>query len=215
MRTPQRPLAFWTLAGLALLIGHNAVYLVQLGPGQALAAALRGAGHGYWEPASAVLGILGLGAGALAMARLWGLRRRARGLGAPPAPGPRGFGRRWLVAWATLLAVVAVGFLVQENVEHFISHNHAPGLGALLGPEYPLALPVLTVITAVGGLALALLRHVEHGLLAAIAVALRLPATRAPRTVLRPPLRLAFPTTSPMAGSPAGRAPPRTLVSAS
>jgi hypothetical protein len=202
------------MAGLALLISHNAVYIVQTGPGQPLATALRGAGHAYWGVAGAVLGLIGLLAVVGALARLWSLRRRASDLRATLMPPSCGFGRRWLGAWARLLIVVALGFLVQENVEHFIGHNHAPGLGALAGPEYPLALPVIGLITAVLALVLAAIRQVEHVLLVSIAAALERFSTRPPRAIRRPPLRLAVAHTSPMAGTWAGRAPPRWPVSA-
>ena len=66
----------------------------------------------------------------------------------PPMP-RRPFARRFAVAWLRLAAVVAVGFVIQENVEHSIIHGHAPGVGALLGPEYPLALPVIGLIGAI------------------------------------------------------------------
>jgi hypothetical protein len=207
-------LAFWAISGLALLVSHNAVYLVQTGPGAPLAAALRDAGHGYWGIAGAALGLIGIVAVVGALARLWSLRRRARDLRAQSTSGSRGFGRRWLGAWSRLLAVVAVGFLVQENVEHFIGHGHAPGLGALAGHEYPLALPVIGLITTVAALVLAGIRQVEHVLLVSIAVALERFSTRPPRAIPRPPLRLSFTATSPMAGAWAGRAPPRGFVSA-
>lgn len=208
------PAAFWAVAGLALLISHNAVYLVQTGPGQSLAAALRDAGHGYWEIAGAALGLIGLGAVGAALADLWGLRRRASELRAKAASRSQGFGARLVATWARLVGAVAIGFLLQENVEHFIGHNHAPGLGALIGPEYPLALPLIGLVTGAAALVLAAIRQAEQVLLISLAVALRRLSTRPPRAILRPPLRLAVPATSPMAGARAGRAPPRGLVSA-
>jgi hypothetical protein len=211
---PRGPLAFWATAGIALLLSHNAVYLFQVGPGEPLVAALREAAHGYWSAASAGLALIGLTAVAVVLIELRKLRRQARELRAHASRAAQGFGRRWLRAWARLLAVVALGFLVQENVEHFIGHGHAPGLGALVGPEYPLAIPVIALITGVAAAALAALRQAEHALLDSIAFALRRIVARAPRAVLRPSLRLAPPTTSPMAGTSAGRAPPPQLVSA-
>jgi hypothetical protein len=212
-RIPRR-LAFWAAAATALLVSHDAVFLIQLGPGEALVRALREAGHAYWGAASLGIALLAIAGGIVAGARVSSLRRRARALGADPIKRPGGLGRRWIGAWAPLLATVAIGFLVQENVEHFIGHNHAPGLGALMGPEYPLALPIIGLITAFAALMLAAIRHVEHVLFASIAVALRRFTTRPPRAMLRPPLRVAVPAASPMAGARAGRAPPRWLVSA-
>lgn len=207
--------AFWALAGVALLASHDAIYLIQVGPGQELASALRQAGHGYWTAASIALAMLGMVAGIVAVLRLRRLRRVARDLGAAPATGVRQFGTRWLGAWARLLAVVAIGFTVQENIEHLIRHGHAMGLGALLGPEFPLALPVVALITAIAGLGVAGLGHAEQALLVSIAAALRRSLGRAPRAIPRPPFRLAVAPASPMGSAWAGRAPPRVLVSAS
>jgi hypothetical protein len=111
--------------------------------------------------------------------------------------------------------VVAIGFGLQENVEHLISHGHAPGLGALIGPELPLALPVIAFITGLAALVAAALGQAEHALLAVIADALRRCTARAPRSTPRPPLRQAAVLLAPLARAWAGRAPPRTLVSAS
>ena len=159
-------MAFWLVAAACLLAAHDLVYFVQLGPGRALAEALRSAGHGYWPIASAAIG-----AGALLLAARWLLRlsrleRRARDL----RPAARtGSVRRFLLLWARLLAVVALAFVLQESAEHFVSHNHAPWLGALAGPEYPLALPILAAITCLGALATSLVRERERVLLDRIA----------------------------------------------
>lgn len=206
--------AFWALAGVALLASHDAIYLIQVGPGQELAGALRQAGHGYWTAASVTLALLGIVAATAGILRIRRLRRAARDLGATPATGARPFGTRSLGAWASLLAIVAIGFTVQENVEHLISHGHVMGLGALLGPEFPLALPVIACITAVAGLGAALLGHAEQALLVAIAAALHGVLGRAPRATHRPPIRTTDASASPMAHAWAGRAPPRVLVSA-
>ena len=74
-----------------------------------------------------------------------------------------------------LVGVVALAFLLQESAEHFVSHGHLPGLGALFGPEYPLALPVLVAACLVGALLASLVRERERTLLARIA---RVAATR-------------------------------------
>src|SRR5688572_30297750 len=80
-RIPPR-LAFWALAGVALFLSHDAIFLVQIGPGEGLARALREASHGYWESASLILALIGLGAAFGAWLRLSRLRRRAAHLGA-------------------------------------------------------------------------------------------------------------------------------------
>ena len=208
------PVAFWAVAGVALLISHDAVFLAQVGPGHELARALREAGHEYWGIASLVLAATGVAALAATLIRLRGLRRSAVALGASAAARPRPYAGRWLVSWARLLAVVAIGFAVQENIEHLIGHSHAPGLGALIGPEYPLALPVIALITGLAGLVAAVLDQAEQALLAVIADAIRRLLTRAPRRTPRPPPRLVAILIAPLAGAWAGRAPPGSFVSA-
>jgi hypothetical protein len=208
------PVAFWAMAGVALLISHDAVLLAQVGPGHELARALREAGHEYWGIASLVLATIGVAAFAATLVRLRSLRRSVAALGADPAARSRP-ATRWLASWARLLAMVAIGFAVQENIEHLIGHSHAPGLGALIGPEYPLALPVIALITGLAAFVAAVLGQTEHALLAAIADAMRRILARAPRRTARPPMRLVPVLVAPLAGAWAGRAPPRSFVSAS
>ena len=215
-RLPRR-LVFWALAGVSLLVAHDAVFLVQLGPGEPLARALRGGGHGYWEAASTVLLAVGVLAALAVGIRLAILLRHARSLAAGRLPiGPRqGRGSVALGLWARLLPIVAVGFTVQENLEHLAGHEHVIGLAALHGPAYPLALPVLAVVTAVAALVGAVLIRVERELLATIAASLARRHDRAPRTAVRPPIDVITPRRSPLARSQAGRAPPPVFVSAS
>ena len=208
------PVAFWALAGIALLVTHDAVFLAQVGPGHELARALREAGHEYWGIASLVLAAIGIAALTATLVRLRSLRRSIATLGADPAARPRPYAARWLTTWVRLLATVAIGFAVQENIEHLIGHSHAPGLGALIGPEYPLALPVIALITGLAAFAAAVLGQTEQALLAVIADAMRRILARAPRRTARPPLRLAAVLIAPLAGAWAGRAPPRSFVSA-
>lgn len=67
--------------------------------------------------------------------------------------------------------LVAVAFALQENAEHLVGHGHGIGLGALIGPEYPLALPVLAAVTGLAATVIALARHHEGELLRRIATA--------------------------------------------
>ena len=210
---PQR-VAFWALAGVALLVSHDAIFLAQIGPGMLVTRALREAGHDYWGIASLALAAIGLAALMATLVRLRALRRSAHALGAKPTIGPRPYVARWLGAWARLLPLVAAGFMVQENIEHLIGHSHGPGLGALIGPEYPLALPVIALITGLAAVVAAALSQTERALLAVIADAMRRFIGRAPRHTPRPPLRLAATLGSPLARAWAGRAPPLVLVSA-
>jgi hypothetical protein len=153
-----------------LLIAHDAVFLAQVGPGQELVRILRGAGHGYWELASTIL-LVGAGVGAAAwLVRIAVLARQAsEGPGRRPLPG--GWRRRAASHWIRLFVLVALAFAVQENAEHFLSHGHLIGAGALMGPEYPLALPVLALVTGLAAAVIALAREHEAALLARIAAA--------------------------------------------
>ncbi len=208
------PVAFWALAGVALLVSHDAILLAQAGPGRALTDVIRDAAHDYWGTASLVLAIGGVAAVLWTVLRLRSLRGSARSLGATRFAPTRAFPARWLRTWLRLLPIVAIAFALQENVEHFAMHAHAPWLTALIGPEYPLALPVIGLITALAALGAAALSHTEQALLAAIADALRGFIGRAPRHLGHPPRRLAVRRLSPLAGTSAGRAPPRAFVSA-
>lgn len=205
-------LAFWALAAIALLISHDATYLVQMGPGEMLTRALREAGHGYWGAASAMLLVAGILAGVWVGLRIVRLRRHARAVGVrvdsvPPASWIRRAG----AMWGRLAIIVAAGFLVQENVEHLLTHGHAPGVGALAGPESPLALPVIAGITLLAAVVATALRVTERRLVAAILHALRSNLGRAPRALPRPEGHVLVQSGSPIARAAAGRAPPALL----
>ena len=214
MSSVRGPAAFWALAGLALLISHDATFLVQLGPGQSLVRILRDTGHGYWGLASLALLGIGVSVAIIALLRLLKLERRARELAAAGRPFGKGrYLARVAPYWIRLFAVVGIAFLIQENLEHFALHGHVPGLGALLGPEYPLALPVIGLITLVGGFIGAAIVAVERELRAMIELATRLRSVRAPRRIPRPPIQDTSIRLSPLASAVAGRAPPRRFVS--
>jgi len=204
--TAWNRLAFWALAGLALFVAHDAVFLAQIGPGQALVAELRTAGHGYWTSASILLIAVSVVAGLWTWRRVRRLRGRAASLDAAPSR-DHSFIRRFASAWSRLAAIVAIAFAVQENVEHLIAHGHAPFAGVLIGPEYPLALPVIALVTAITAGLVALVARTQDELVAAIEAALRW-RTRAPRLRVRPPQRLPSPAGSVLARRGAGRAPP-------
>lgn len=206
--------AFWALAGVALLGSHDAIFLVQLGPGEALVRTLRHAAHDYWGTASLALAVAGVAAALAIGVRILWLRRSAAALGARSMTGARhGYLRRVVPMWLALFIVVAFGFLVQENFEHLGAHAHLPGIAALVGPEYPLAVPVIGLITLAGGILAAAVAGAERALVVAIAEILRHLSIRPPRRLARAPLRLAPPRRSPLAGRAAGRAPPSLLAS--
>ncbi len=208
--TVRGRIALWALAGLALLVSHDAVYLAQVGPGESLTALLRTAGHGYWGIASSVLVVLGVLVAAAAAVRIVWLRRRAAALGARPARSARPWGT-FTRNWAVLAVFVAIAFAAQENLEHLAAHGHAPGIGALLGPEHPLALPVIGLVTGLAAAIAALVARHHEALVAAIRAVLRSPA-RPVRVPLRPSVRIVAPTASVMARPGAGRAPPSVLA---
>jgi len=212
-RIPNRA-AFWALAGVALLLSHDAIFLVQLGPGESLTRTLRAAGHDYWGVASLVLAAIGVAAAARAALRIHALRRRLAGLGVRrPKPIGSSISARLASTWLRIFAIVAIGFAIQENLEHLAVHGHAIGVGALLGPEYPLAIPMIALISGVAALIAAAVGNAESTLVAVIAAVLRAHG-RAPRSLARPPMRVALGRVSPIAHSLAGRAPPVPFVSA-
>lgn len=212
-RVVRARIAFWALAGVALLVSHDAVFLAQLGPGESLVRTLRHAAHDYWGAVSIALAVVGVGATLAVAIRILRLERRAAALGARRVTAGRpGYLRRVASVWLALFAVVAIGFLIQENLEHARVHGHLIGISALVGPEYPLAIPVIGLITLGAAFLGAAIGGAERALLVAIAEALRHLILRPPLRLGRAPLRLGSPRRSPLAGASAGRAPPRRLV---
>jgi hypothetical protein len=108
---------------------------------------------------------------------------------------------------------VALAFAVQENAEHFLSHGHVIGVGALIGAEYPLAMPVLALVTGLAAAVIALAREHEAALLARIAAA---PARVRPLRRIGPmwPEPVLLPANRPMAAHQALRAPPLAFLHA-
>ncbi len=159
-RVPVRPilerLRFPALAAVGSLLAHDGIFAAQYGLGPDRDLALAATTHGYW-PAFMIVTLLtvAVAAGATVAAVLH-LRRLVRGLPATPAaPGRPSYLREVARMWPRLLLVVATAFLLQENLEHLAAGRELPGLWALSAPGYPLAIPVLVVVTgllaAVGG----------------------------------------------------------------
>jgi hypothetical protein len=138
------------------------------------------------------------------------LRVRARRLAIVRTPVPSACAPRIVMTWGRLFAIVAIGFVMQESVEHFAMHGHAIGVGALIGPEYPLALPILGLVTLAAALLAVYVSSVEASLEATIAAAIRL--LRAPLRITRPPFELVLPRIPVLARAAAGRAPPHVLI---
>ena len=203
-RIPGR-VAFWVLAGVALFVSHDAIFLVQVGPGETLVRLLRQESHAYWGTASLGLACMGVAVAARTLLHLRALRRRAARLGlAPDGARPSGL----VACWLRLAATVCLGFVIQENVEHYLGHRHVPGFAILIGPEHPLALPVIAMVSGVAALLASAVGGTERAIVHAIAAALRRPFGHAPSGVPRPPLRRSIPRISPLARAAAGRAPP-------
>lgn len=212
MKAPRRSaIAFWALAALALLASHDLVWLAQVGRGEELARTLRSAGHGYWEAASLAIGAVGLAVGLGVVLRLTVLRSEATAVGARRATLPPGLRSRTVRVWSRLFAIVALGFVVQENVEHLGQHGHLIGVGALVGPEYPLALPVIGLITAVAAVLATVVSGTATALETVIAAALAA-LRRPPRRLVRAPLRRVLARSPILAGSSAERAPPSSML---
>jgi hypothetical protein len=200
---------FWALAAVAWFVSHDAVFFAQLGPGAGLSRSLREAGHDYWAVAAGALLAIGALAAVLTTARIRRLETHARAVGArPTTSSPMPYLLRTARAWLALFTVVTLAFAVQENLEHLRTHAHLIGSGAVMGPEYPLALPVIALITLAAALLAAAVAGVERALVEAIAAARSNDGTRAPRQLYRAPARVAARTATPMAGASAGRAPP-------
>jgi len=157
---------FALLAVGGLLLGHEAAYAVQYGVGAGFTQAMAEGGHGYWPmfstlALSALLLLLGRAAWRLAqlhVARVGERQETARpaSIDQWSATAPRSYRRELIGLWPPLFGVVAVAYAIQENVEHFTSHGHVPGLEPLIGTTAPFALPVLALVTlglaAVGAL---------------------------------------------------------------
>jgi hypothetical protein len=156
MRPHRGAIRFVALAALGILAAHDTVFVAQFGLGSGYEAAMARTAHGYW-PAFALFTLLVAGAGALtAVHVLARLGRMVRGL--PPSPRHLGQAAWWSEVrrlWPRLLAVMLVGFAIQENVEHALAGGGWPGLWVLAAPDYPLAIPSILAVSgllaAIGG----------------------------------------------------------------
>jgi hypothetical protein len=208
------------LAGL--VVAHDAVFASDVGFA-ALFGALTRSGHG---DAWTLLSVAGLGGAALIaialIVRLVLLRREiARLQQTRGGTNVRAaFGFRPDVAevrrlWPRLFLAIALGFLVQENVEAIFGGGHAAGLEPLLG-AHPLAVPVLLILTlAMAALGALVRRHTRA--LEQLVSQLRAQAPRhAAARTSRPSLGALHHRDSIRLRPQAGRAPPlhAVLVSA-
>jgi hypothetical protein len=160
-----RALRFGLLALVSLALAHEAIFAAQYGIGPGFARAMQSGGHdGYWPIFSVVVVVAATMVGLRAVVRLGGsgrstVRHDPGNLGRDePGRARPGYRRELAGLWLPLTLAVTVAFAVQENLEHFFGHGHLIGLGALTGPEYPLALPVLAVVSLLAAALGALVR---------------------------------------------------------
>ena len=210
-RVPPR-VAFWAMAGVALFLSHDAVFLVQVGPGDGLSRALRDAGHDYWGAASLILALVGLAVGAGAILRLRLLRRRVALLrarrGAPTPIGrraspPSGFGSlpSWLSASCSRrTSSTSSATATPSGWAHCSARSiRSRFRSSASSPPSPASWPPRV-------------RRTEGALLAIISAALRRP--RPGRPCAGPRSQLVLPRAPHrMANAIAGRAPPRAFAS--
>ncbi len=158
-----RAIRFALLGLVSLGVAHDAIFAAQYGFGGTFARAMQAGGHdGYWPIFSTLVVIAATVLGLRAAVRL-GRPRRTDDLGhAGPAPSSagseRGYVRELVGLWSALFVAVTMVFTVQENIEHLVGHGHLIGLGALSGPEYPLALPVIGLVSLIAATLGALVR---------------------------------------------------------
>ena len=160
------------LLPISLLVGHEAVFGAQYGLGDAFAGAMTAGGHdGYWTAFSLVIAALTTTFVAREGLRAARLRWRLHQAGAggrrdgtharddvrAPLPG-RSWSRELRSIWPGLFVTTAFAFAVQENLEHILSGETPHGLASLIGPEHPLAIPILALVTAVVAAAGAIIR---------------------------------------------------------
>ncbi len=155
-----RILRFGALALVSVWFAHDAVFAAEHGIGSGFAAAMTAGGHdGYWWAFTLAVGIVASLLGLWVAIRLVRLAGRTRDVPHGPDHSTISTYRGELAGlWAALFAVTATAFAVQENIEHLTGHGHLLGLGALTGPEYALALPVIAAVTLVAAALGALVR---------------------------------------------------------
>jgi len=136
------------MALVALMLGHNLIFLAGYGTG--FGHAMAHTGHDRsWGTAVAISLLLG---GALLLAAVWRLGqlfRTARAMNAgklPSEPGWRAFLVRFIPWWLALAVATAVLFVLQENVESARISSHLPGIGVLTSATYPHAIAIIVAV---------------------------------------------------------------------
>lgn len=168
---------------VALLLGHEAVYLARYGDGSALDQQMTAGGHdGYWP----VFLLLATAAAITLVGTAWRRRRRllsqARALHVSTGPGRwSGLVTEWHAIARILLPSLLTLFLLQENIEGLLTEGKLVGLDPFLGSGALLSVPVLALVSAALACLGALVRWREAEIVARIAAALaarrRVPTT--------------------------------------
>jgi hypothetical protein len=147
-------LRFVVLVAAGTLLAHDAVFASASGIAGMRDGAYIAAVHAYWP---AFTGLVLLAATVVLGWTVAGIARLSRRLRAHPiaARADGAYLPELRRLWPRLFLATALAFLVQENVEHILAGEPAPGLFALSAPGYPLALPIIALVTgllaAVGG----------------------------------------------------------------
>jgi hypothetical protein len=164
-------LALLALAGL--VVGHDAVFVAQYGMGGGLAEAMSVGGHNGWWTGYSTVALAGLamlvGRSLAELVRLALRARPTRGHERRRAATAVPYPREVLELWRALFPIVVVAFAIQENLEHLQAFGHMAGFGVLIGPDDPLALPVLAAVTFAFAAVGALIRWQIHVLEARLA----------------------------------------------
>jgi hypothetical protein len=149
-------ISFAGLVLIALLLAHDAAFVVRYGVGPRMDEAMSAGGHdAWWTPFMvAVLAVATMLAVASAcrLGRLSAIRASIDAARSAPVDGPR-YPAQMAAMWRRLLPTVAIALLVQENAEHFATEGHLAGLDPLAGAfTLPVIALVTLVVAAVGAL---------------------------------------------------------------
>jgi uncharacterized membrane protein YidH (DUF202 family) len=197
------------VVAFALVLAHQAVFLVRYGSiyGEALAHT----GHGQaWSDA---VTIVIAGAAVLFGAAIVGLHRLARRLDAGTRPGSarmslRRIAIRWLRTSIGLTVAVVVLLTVQENLEHAATGFGMPGPGILVDPGYPFAVAIVALVATSIALVVSLFSWRREVLVARLRAQAR-NVRRVPIAPTRPTAAAPVPSrTSTLARRLGRRAPP-------
>jgi hypothetical protein len=202
---------------VALVLAHDLVYLARYGSryGEALVHAGHGAAWSATVESTVTIAVALALAGALRLAQLGILVRRANTIAGVPSNAGRA-GKleagRLLRIWlriAPRMALLSVVLLtIQENLERSGLGSSTPGVGILLSPEYPSALWITIAVGLLVGLVAALFEWRRRVLLERLRIARATLPRRAPGASARPRLARWRPAASLLGRRSGLRAPP-------